>query len=167
MSEAASLNFRPNGNGTEPKAQALLRMTPIDLDAQGNPKDARLGTAVQEYAKKEFGAPLYFSFYMRCWAIIMENGDSEYFKVIGVIGTRQTLDVPLFHITVPTLDKEGMKVAEQARDMAVYRLHSFLCDFGNAGQNVLIYVSEKTERYWRRFLGKLKAKPAQRYEMTL
>lgn len=164
MNEAATINFV-----AEPAvAQRLLRMVPIDLDKDGNSRNTRLGTALQEYAKREFGMPLVFAHYVRVWAIVVvRENDADYFEVMGAIGTRQTLDVPLFHVTVPSVDKEGLRIAEQARDMAVYRLHSFLCDFGNAGQQCLIYVSEKAERYWRRFLGKLKAKPANRYEITL
>jgi hypothetical protein len=161
MSETSTINFTPE---TVAEQQKTLRMVPIDLD-NGHPRDARLGTAVQEYAKKEFGAPLVFSYYMRCWAILVQAG--EYQEVIGVIGTRQTLDVPLFHLTPPSQDHEGWKLIEQARDMAVYRLHSFLVDFGNAGAVCLVYVNAKAERFWRRFLGKLKAKPADRWELTL
>jgi hypothetical protein len=171
MSESdTSLNFRlpENGNGNEPKQERLLRMVPIDLDGQGNPKDARLGTAVQEYAKKEFGTPLAFNFYMRCWCLLaLKEDDPDYFEVIGVTGVRQTLDCPLFHLTPLTEDKEGLRLAEQARDLAFYRMSSYLQDWGMSGATVLVYVSERAQRYWRRFLGKIKAMPANRFEVRI
>ena len=145
-----------------------LRMMPVDVDREGNPRDTKIGAALQAYAEKEFGAPIVFTYYLRVWVMLrMRNDDPEYYEVMGVFGLRNTPDCALFHVTAPTNDKEGLKFAEQARDMAVFRLYSYLEDIGQRGNTVLIYVSEQGQRYWRRFLSKIKATPANRFSLKI
>lgn len=148
--------------------ESTLRMTPIDLNEKGEPKEPKLEAALQRYCEKEFGSLINISYYMRVWAImVVRPSDPEYFEVIGVTSMRNQADCPLFHITPPTIDKAGFKVAEQARDMAVYRMYAYLEDVGMRGTSILIYVSEGAQRLWRRFLGKIKAKPANRFELPI
>jgi hypothetical protein len=145
-----------------------LRMTPIDVDRDGNPRDEKLGAAVQIFCQKELGEPLVFSYYIRVWALLaVRPDDADYLEVIGVTGIRNTPDCSLFHIVPLTADKPGLKLAEQARDLAVYRLYSYLEDVGQKGNTVLIFVSESAQRYWRRFLKKIKAEPANRFSLKI
>ena len=146
---------------------SLTRITPIDI-VNGEPTDPKLHAAVQAYAEKEFGAPIVFSYHSRVWAILLlRQGDADYFQVIGVTAIRQTLDCPVFHITPPSMDKDGLRIAEQARDMAVIRMFGYLEDWGQKGNVVLIHVSETAVRFWQKFLNKIKAKPANRFEIFI
>lgn len=143
-------------------------MVAIDVDREGKPRDEKLGAAVQAFAEKQLGSKIVFPYYLRVWAILaIREDDEDYFEVVGVTSLRNSPDCPLFHIAPLTSDKAGLKLAEQARDLAVYRMHSYLQDAGLSGGTVLIYVSETAQRYWRRFLKRIKAKPANRFEMRI
>lgn len=144
-----------------------LKMTPIDFLGD-KPRDERLYAAMQEYARNEFGEEINCRYYLRVWVVVCSRKDApEYFQVVAVSALRNTPDCAMFHVTAPTEDREGMQIAHQARDMMVMRLHGHLEDVGMSGANVLIHVSEKAERYWRGFLGKIRAKRANRWEMTI
>lgn len=142
-------------------------MAPIDFKADGTtPRDVQLYQAVQEYHKKEFGNELVFAYYARVLALLAidEVGES---KVMGLLGVRTAIDVCMFHVTSPTMDKAGLKLAEQGRDLMFYRGHSYLADLGNTGNTVLVYVASGAQRYWRRFLKKIGASPADRFQITI
>ena len=144
-----------------------IRIVPIDLK-DGIPRDAKLAAALQAYCLKEFGRELAFDYYYRLWVVLLTRAeDPDYYEVIGTSAIRYIPDCPMFHVSAPTKDKEGLRIAEQARDMMVYRLHSYLTDLGHAGSFVLIYVSQTAQRYWRRFLLKIKAEPAERFALKL
>lgn len=150
-----------HGNGNH-------RMIPLDFEKDMAPKNPTLTAAVDAYCEKEFGARLDYRIYQRTWAIlrVMES-DPDYFEVMGVTCVRQCLDCPIFHITPLTADKEGLRFAEEARDMAVMRMYNYLEDWGMRGTNILIFVSEKAQRYWKGFLSRIKAVPANRYELHI
>jgi hypothetical protein len=142
-----------------------LKMATIDFVGK-EPRDAQLYSAVQEYAKNEFGEELHFDYYARAWAALAVEESGKY-VVIGVLGIRNAIDVCTFHVTPLTMDKDGLKLAEQARDMMMYRGTAYLQDLGNSGNVVLIHVSATAERYWRRFLAKIGATPAERYQVKI
>lgn len=144
-----------------------LRMLVMDFNQKGEPRDTTLYEAVQEYHKNEFGEELNCAYYARVHALVLVDDDEKFVQVMGLLGIKNVIDVPMFHITVPTQDKAGLKLAEQGRDLMFQRGHNYLADLGNTGQPALVFVSEQAERYWRRFLKKIGAKPAQRYEVTL
>jgi hypothetical protein len=145
-----------------------LRMTPVDLDKQMEPRDPRLYAALQAYAERELGGKLSVPFYQRLWAIeATKEDDPEYSEVIGVTATRFTPDVQIFHVTPPTNDREGLKLAMQARDMMVYRLASYFADSGYRGAKVLIYVSEQSEPLWKRFFKRRNIESGRRYEILI
>jgi len=145
--------------------ERTLRMVPIDFK-DGMPRDAKLATALQEFCVREFGAELPIGTYARVWAIVAVR-DADYYDIMGVTTIANVIDCSTFHIVPLTPDKEGLQLAEKARDLAVYRMGSYLQDLGNAGSFVLIHVSETAERYWKRFLLKIKAEPAHRYQMRI
>ena len=148
--------------------EKILRMVPVDLDKQGEARDPKLAAAVQAFAEKELGVKITLAFYYRLWAILLvKPSDPDHYCVIGLTSLRFVPDCSLFHIVPPTADREGMKIAMQARDLAVYRLHSYLEDQGHRGGNVLIYVSQGAQKLWRNFLTKIKAKPSDRFEMEI
>lgn len=145
-----------------------LRITPVDLGVDGKPRDGKLATAVQEYAKKEFGREIDFTYYVKVWAILATRVvDAEYYEVIGITAIRNQADCQVFHITAPTEDREGAALAMQARDMAVMRMYGYLEDLGMRGSTVLIYVSEKAQPFWKKFLNRIKAEPANRWELKI
>src|SRR5690348_7867885 len=122
-------------------------MTPIDFTEKDVPKDPEIYAAVQEFHKKEFGCELKPAFFARVWAVLAyDAGRPGYFEVLGVTAIRTTADCSLFHLKPLTEDLEGYRLVEQARDMAVVRLHGYLEDLGQRGSFVLIYVSEKAQR---------------------
>lgn len=148
-------------------SNVTLKMTPIDM-FEDKPRDEKLYAAMQEYSRKEFGEEINCRHYLRVWVVTCSSKDApDCFQVVAVSALRNTPDCPMFHVTPPTEDKEGMQIAHQARDMMVMRLHGHLEDLGMRGANVLIHVSEKAERYWRGFLNKIKAKPSNRWEMKI
>ena len=143
-----------------------LRVQPVDFNQDGSPRDPRLYGAVQEYAKSALGEELFFAYYAKVWATVLcEDGGKM--QIIGLLGTRAAIDVCMFHVTPPSQDREGMRVAEAARDAMHARMRSYLEDLGHTGNIVLVYVSETAERFWRRFLGKIGARPANRYEIKV
>ena len=144
-----------------------VRMVPVDV-VNGAPKDVGLYRAVQVYSEKEFGAGVEVSYYHRVWAVVaLKEEEPEYMEVIGLMGARNVIDWPLFHVTPLTQDKAGLKLAEQARDMMVARGRNYIEDLGMRGTSVLIFVSEQGQRYWRRFLKKIGALPANRFELKI
>jgi hypothetical protein len=146
-----------------------LRLQPIDVKKDGTPIDPELFAAVVKYGKEQFGEKYEFnvSFYSRCWAVIaVKPEDPSFWQVTGLCGTRNTIDVPLFHVTPLTQDREGLKWCETARDAMIYRMRSYIQDLGIRG-TALIFVAPVAERLWRRFLIKLGAKPACRYEIGI
>jgi hypothetical protein len=143
-----------------------LKMSPIDFGQDGKPKDQRLCDALQQYAKKEFGAELVFPYYARVWAVEMvaEDGAAQ---VIGALGMRQAIDCCMFHVTPPSASKDGLRIAQQARDAMIDRGKSYLADLGNTGTEVLIFVSEEAQRYWKPFLKSIGASPANRFQIKI
>jgi hypothetical protein len=81
---------------------------------------------------------------------------------MGLFGIQNTIDVPLCHITPITADREGLKFCELVRDAMIYRARAYCQDLGMTG-TALLYVEEKHERFWRRFLKRIGARPANRY----
>ena len=145
-----------------------LRMTPIDLDRDGNPRDGKLCAAMQVYAEKEFGHQLSVIFYRRLWVVeAWKEEDPEFSVVMGIAALRETMDCQIFHVTAPTADRDGVRLAHQARDLMVFRLHSYLSDIGLRGAQVLIYVSEQAERLWAHFFQKSKITKANRYSIQI
>lgn len=146
-----------------------LRMTPIDLNKQTlEPLDPRLHAAMQTYAEKELGGRLNVAYYQRVHCVeAVKEDDPEYHEVIGITAIRTTADIQVFHVTPPTSDREGLKLAMQARDMMVYRLASYFADNGLRGAKVLIYVSEKSEPLWKRFFQRRNIQSARRYEIVI
>lgn len=143
----------------------MVRMTPLDFGTDGKPRDQRLYDAAEEYCKREFGTEYNFLCYSRCW--IVELVGEENTEVIGITGIWQVPDIPLFHVTLPSADKEGLKVAEEATNMMYARLDWYLADCGNRGRSALIFVAPEKERLWRRFLRRVGGKPANRYEVEV
>jgi hypothetical protein len=139
-----------------------LRMIPLDFTRDGKPRDGLLHAAACAFYKKEFGEEPNFAGYGKAWVVVQDSKD-----VLGLAGMTSIVDVPLFHVTPPTMDKEGMKIAQAVRDIATWRLHAHLEDVGLRGSTVLIYVSPKTERFWRKYLAKIKAEPAHRYSLII
>jgi len=144
----------------------FLQMRPMDFQADGSPRDPKLYGAAQQYAKNQFGEELVFPYYAHVWSVLAVEESGAY-AVIGLLGIRNTIDVCLFHVTPRTSDREGLKLAEQARDMMLYRGTAYLQDLGNSGSPILIYVAENAQRYWRRFLKKIGAVPANRFEVKI
>jgi hypothetical protein len=142
-----------------------LRVVPIDFRQDGKPANPSLHSAVQEYAKNEFGEELNFGYYAKVHTLINEEADK--ITVMGLLGSRAAIDVCMFHITVPSQDKDGLRLAEQGRDLMFQRGQAYLADLGHTGTTVLVYVAAEAERYWRRFLRKIGAKPAHRYEVEV
>jgi hypothetical protein len=143
------------------------RMMPLDFE-KDVPRDGKLFAAVQSYCEKEFGSRIDPRFYTRLWAVeALKDEDPEYSEVIGIVGIRNTIDCPTFHLSLLTPDKEGLRLAEQARDMMMYRVAAYIQDLGLRGSNVLVYVAPERERFWRRFLTRIKAVPANRYSITI
>lgn len=142
-----------------------LRMTPIDFNQAGEPRDPLLYAAVQEFAEKEFGEKLNVAYYARLFVALAVIEDK--WKVVGVTGIRSSFDIPTFHIAPQSLDKEGFKVAEEVTNMMYMRLNNYLADLGNKGGSTLIYVAPEKERFWRRFLKRVGGKPANRYEVEV
>lgn len=143
-----------------------LKMTPVDFTPEGKPRDEQLRDATQAFAEKEFGDKLDFAYYARVWSVQTVNEAGET-TVIGLLGVRNAIDVCMFHVVPPSLDKEGLKIAEQARDLMFIRGHGYLADLGNTGHTVMVYVAAGAQRYWRRFLKKIGARPADRFEVTI
>jgi len=145
-----------------------VRMMPIDFDKDGKPRFPKIATAVQEFARREFGAEVNFGLYSRVWAVLKTlDGDNDYFEVMGMTALRNQPDCPIFHIVPPTKDKDGLKMAMMARDQAIYRMHSYLEDLGMIGNKVLIYVSPEAQPSWNGLLGRRKIVPANRYELEI
>jgi hypothetical protein len=142
-----------------------LRMVPIDLNQNGTPRDEKLCAALQLYCEKTFGTELVIGYYRRVWAVLGCEGDS--YTVMGAIATRLEPDVPIFHITPPTQDREGLKIAHLGVELAVYRLRSYYEDLGLRGSGVLIYVSEIAEKMWKRFFARNGITKASRYTTTV
>ena len=126
------------------------------------PRDAKLLADASEFYRTEFNTAPEFTNFAKVWAILGDDG-----LILGLTGVTSVVDCPLFHIKVPSMDKKGLRQAEAARDMAVWRMHSHLEDSGLSGTNALIYVSPETERYWHRFLDRIHATPAHRWEMRI
>lgn len=143
-----------------------LKVTPIDFYQDGKPRDPALFGAVQEFAKDQFGSELVFPCYAKVWATTIRD-DDKVLRVIGLVGTRAAVDICLFHVIPPTADKEGLRIAERGRDLMYVRIHDYLEDLGHTGNTVLCFVAETAERYWRRFLLKIGARPAHRYEIEV
>lgn len=143
-----------------------LRMTPLDFDPRTRaPLDERLYDAAQEYCLREFGKQQDFLCYIRSW--VVERVDGETLEVVGIATIWNAPDVPIFHVTPPTQDKEGLKVAEEVTTMMCSRLNSYIADCGNRGRRTLIFVDPGKERIWRRFLNRIGAQPANRWEIEI
>jgi hypothetical protein len=141
-------------------------MAPMDFHQDGKPRDPQLYGAVQVYAKNQFGEELVFPYYAKVWAALAQEEGQPY-QVIGILALRNAIDVCTFHVSPPTLDKNGLRLAEQARDMMFVRGHDYIADLGNTGYPVLVYVAEEAQRYWRKFLKRIGAKQANRFEVKI
>jgi hypothetical protein len=142
-----------------------LRMTALDFSKDNEPRDQRLFDAAQAYCKREFGCEMNFLAYIRTW--VVEVIDGEKLEVIGITTVWNTIDIPTFHVSLPSGTKEALKVAEEATNMMYSRLDWYLQDTGLRGRKTLIYVAPEKEALWHRFLRRVGGKPANRYEVEI
>lgn len=137
-----------------------LIAVPLDFFPNStNPKDPHLLDAAQKFCKEQFGEPYPFSANLKSWVVVDVNAND--YEVVGVTSTRAEIDVPLFHVKRPT-DREGMRQAEQVRDMMVTRLTHFVQDGYGTGRTVFVHIEPAVERFWRRFLKLINAAPSNR-----
>lgn len=140
--------------------QPHVFMVPVDF-VEGRPRDEKLYAAACRYYEDQFGRKNDFRGYAKAWVAL----DGE--TVVGLAGIQVAMDCSLFHCPPRNMTKEAIREAEQVRDMMIWRLHANLEDGGFRGMEVLIYVAEQAERFWRRFLKKIGARPANRYTLTI
>src|SRR5260221_9897068 len=139
-----------------------MRMVPLDFRRDGTPRDAKLLADASDFYKDEFTVEPDFASFAKAWVALRDDG-----LILGLTGVISVVDIPLFHIKPPTMDKEGLRLAEAARDMAVARIHAHLEDTGLTGSTAVIGVDPKAERFWKKFLCKIGATPANRGEMKV
>ena len=143
------------------KPKLNIRMIPLDFLRDGTPRNPQLVDEAAAFYRAEFHREPEFQSFAKVWVLGDDNG------ILGLTGLVSVCDCPLFHIVPKTMDKSGLRIAEAARDLAVWRMKSHLEDSGLSGSQVLIYVSPTVERLWHRFLGRIGAVPANRWSLTI
>ena len=140
---------------------------PLDFEANtNNPRDRNLFDAAQNFCKEQFGAEYSFHLNGKNWCVIEVSDEGEGFEVIAVSGMVWVPDCRLFHVK-PGTNKETWKRAEDVSTALMKRMAAYLQDSIGLGTRVLVFVEPKTEGIWKRFLRRVGAKPANRYEVTV
>lgn len=146
----------------EPKTYQI-RMHPIEFTPDGKPRDVPLHAAAVSYFKTQFGYEPDFRKYGKAWAVV----DLESQTIVGLGGLETVIDCTLFHCPPVEQTKDGLRRAEQVRDLMVGRMMAHLEDTGFIGSQVLIYVSEMAERIWHGFFKRIGATKANRYSLPI
>lgn len=122
----------------------------------------RLGELAQQYCDNEFGVgSVILSKYQTVW-VAVKGGVGENPRVVGVQAMGFKIDLGLHHVS------NGSPVdcaAVSAR--LVRRLHEYLMDHGFENQELLIHCAPEAEPVWHEFFERMKAEPANRFQIKV
>lgn len=148
---------------------------PVEFEPNStNPKHPQIFDAAQKFCEEQFGHRIDMApGSLKTWVVIKTEESGEGFKVIGLSQFRRVLDIPTFHVAPAdeTLTGDEHEAALQetrnVRDMLTSRMWGYAQDQFGCNQDVFVFIDPATERFWKPYLRLLRAKPANRYILTV
>jgi len=125
---------------------------PVQFKADGEPVNPSLYAAVAGFCQREFRNAPPLDKLAKLWAVIEKPVEGSGFKVVGVGGMIQVVDVPFFHTT-----------SERATLELYKRMAAFLVDAAGPGVAAFVNIEPTQEAKWKPFLDRIGAKPAHRW----